>query len=615
MTEPVAIDLIHSPEKSEVELQENPSGIVENVEEEVKCDEDIKELEKQPQTPDVKPDVKPDAPIEIDKEDIQAEDNIDEIFPVAECKEKSDKPVLDIVKTSDPADEQADDSKSDETSANEVVNIFDLMKENENLFGEAVVTLDELKKPSEEMESDVPMADAEEDGKLNESKNDENIILPEGSIESPKDSGEVTSNEVQEEVKINQEPVIDEAINGEDKPTEDNIADDVPSEKMEDKAPLRRECLNVECLKNSDVFYDAPEFVINHFHLNKRSKLMYACEECYNHAIESYGELCAALEDKQPLFLKKVKYSELVEIIDSSDEEGEDDSERGETFDAETLTLIENELEAVIKETLERVDIDQQMDWNRQILTKKVENNEKNCIEMMSEMKALQRQIDNMYTHTYNFKPSLIEEVQSLDLVTLKPTQICNETYPPVGELKHPEIEYNRLYYTFRNKLVSRWLPCKVTNKIEINGKTEYKIKFCRERKESANIRMVPRKYLAYGRASEYRLNIGTRVIALFDNADKAPNNKNAYVMNNFYPGIIAEPLCLYSSWRYLVFFDDGYVQYVHHENIRVVCECAENVWELIEEPLAKTFIEGYVKEFKKKRPIVQVRHTINAKI
>lgn len=339
------------------------------------------------------------------------------------------------------------------------------------------------------------------------------------------------------------------------------------------------------------------------------------CEQCYDSVTESYGELCAALEDRQPLFLQKMKHNDLVEIIDSSDDEEDSDSKKDEnvdkcSLDAETLALIENELEAVIHETFNKVDIEQQMDWNRQILTAKIDNNEKNCTEMMNEMKTLQSRIDKLYTDTYNFRHNFIEEVQSLDLTTLKPTEICHESYPPAGELKYHDIQFNTLYYTFRNRIISRWLPCKVVDKVDVNGQIEYVVRFCRDKKEGTSLKKNLRKHLAYGRAPDYRLNIGTRVIALFDDADNSQQStqKSCPLRNNFYPGVIAEPLSLYTRWRYLVFFDDGWVQYVHHENIRVVCEATENVWELIEEPGAKTFIEGYVKELKNKRPIVQLR-------
>lgn len=473
---------------------------------------------------------------------------------------------------------QAQSNKTDEVNVQEdraspSADVFDLLLENEDLFRKADETIDEAQKPME----------------INEMENQSDIIKSQEKI-------------------IKTENISDKIINEEPAKIEEAAAAEVELSKSKEKV-IRKECLNIECKKKSDIFFDAPEFIINHFHLNKRQKMMFVCEYCYDLVTESYQELCAALEDKQPLFLKKIKYTDLVEIIDSSDEEDESncDNDNSESYDTNTLTLIENELESIIKETLNNVDINQQMDWNRQILTAKVNDNEKNCAEMMDEMKTLQKRIDKLYTETYSFRHIFVEEVQSLDLQTLKPTQICNEIYPPAGDIKHSDIEYNTLYYTFRNKLISRWMPCKVTNRTETNGVTEYSVKFCREKRGSNNLKTVSRKQLAYGRAPECRLNIGARIIALFDNADTTSTNKSIALRNNFYPGVIAEPLSLYTSWRYLVFFDDGYVQYVQHENIRAVCECTENVWELIEEPGAKTFIEGYVKELKKKRPIVQV--------
>lgn len=470
--------------------------------------------------------------------------------------------------------ETNDEPNIPQDTAIETANVLDLLMENRDLFGQTEANTDEASKMSQTNVEEMEI-------QLDVTKTEENVVLIESNIENTSDN------------LLNEETISE-------------------VEQMKSKEKIfHKECLNIDCVRKSDIFHDAPEFIINHFHLNKRQKMMYICEHCYDAVTESYEILCAALQDKQPLFLKNIKYTDLVEIIDSSDEEDEDEPKNngdGEAFDTDTLALIENELETAIKETLNKVDINQQMDWNRQILTAKIDDNEKNCTEMMNEMKILQNRIDRMYTETYSFRHIFVEEVQSLDLQTLKPTEICNETYPPAGDIKHPEIQYNTLYYTFRNKLISRWIPCKVTNKMETIEPTEYSVKFCREKKGSNNIKTVLRKHLAYGHAPEYRLNIGTRVVALFDNADNAKTNKNSSLRNNFYPGVIAEHLSAYTNWRYLVFFDDGWVQYIYHENIRVVCECTENVWELIEEEGAKTFIEGYVKELKKKRPIVQVR-------
>lgn len=498
--------------------------------------------------------------------------------------------------TSKPIQEPTNDKndKNEQPTVTESVDFFDLLLENQDLFGQTEANENEQQKLD-----DIQTETSSDTG-----------------TQKTDDIQTETSSDIETEHIVETYKKTEDVINAESEP--EKVMDKVePMEVEDEKASLRKECLNVDCLKKSETFYEAPEFVINHFHLNKRQKVFFVCEYCYDSVTEAYGELCAALVDKQPLFSHKIKYTDLVEIIDSSDEEDDDKSVKNDKnsgnncqqFDENTLALIESELEAVIAETFKKVDIDQQMEWNRQILANQIDENEENCMEMMKEMKGLQQRIDKLYTNTYSFRHSFIEEVQSLDLQTLKPTQICNEAYPPNGDLTYPDVEYNLMYYTFRKKLTSRWLPCKVIDQVQVNGATEYAVKFCRDKKDSLETKTVPRKHLAYGRCPAFRLNIGVRVIALYDNSRDISSVKRTEVLrNNFLPGVIAEPLCKYTKWRYLIFFDDGYVQYVHHENIRVICEHADNVWELIEEPGAKAFIQDYAKDCKKKRPFVSAQ-------
>lgn len=74
-----------------------------------------------------------------------------------------------------------------------------------------------------------------------------------------------------------------------------------------------------------------------------------------------------------------------------------------------------------------------------------------------------------------------------------------------------------------------------------------------------------------------------------------------------FCPGVIAEPLQLYNRWRYLIFFDDGYAQYVQHDNIRLFCKMPQNVWEDVH-PGCRQFIQDYLTQYKYQRPMVHVK-------
>lgn len=110
----------------------------------------------------------------------------------------------------------------------------------------------------------------------------------------------------------------------------------------------------------------------------------------------------------------------------------------------------------------------------------------------------------------------------------------------------------------------------------------------------------VPGNHLAYGKAPTVRLSVGIRVIAQFQ---MDPTNN---LRSTFFPGIIAEPLQAYNRWRYLVFFDDGYAQYVTPDNIRLICTPSPNVWVDVY-PGSASFIKSYLEQYKT-RPMVQVK-------
>lgn len=126
-----------------------------------------------------------------------------------------------------------------------------------------------------------------------------------------------------------------------------------------------------------------------------------------------------------------------------------------------------------------------------------------------------------------------------------------------------------------------------------------FKVRFLRTK--GVLNKTVPGNHLAYGTAPSVRLAVGTRVIALFT---IEPNDN---LRSTFFPGIIAEPLQAYNRWRYLIFFDDGYAQYVTPDNIRLICTPSQNVWDDVFAD-ASEFIKSYLDQYKTQRPMVQVK-------
>lgn len=123
------------------------------------------------------------------------------------------------------------------------------------------------------------------------------------------------------------------------------------------------------------------------------------------------------------------------------------------------------------------------------------------------------------------------------------------------------------------------------------------------------NIRVVSPKQIAYGHPPTSRLPVGERVIALFNATTHSSSTAipgTVGLPRQFYPGIIAEPLQPYNMFRYLIFFDDGYAQYVTPQDVRLVHDVSKSVWEDVH-PHSKEFIENYLHNYKRERPMVGI--------
>lgn len=151
------------------------------------------------------------------------------------------------------------------------------------------------------------------------------------------------------------------------------------------------------------------------------------------------------------------------------------------------------------------------------------------------------------------------------------------------------------------------WCQCKVVDVIEeVASKLHhFRVQFIDSKVN--NIRVVSPKQIAYGHPPTTRLPVGERVIALFkdETYGKHPNIPGTVELpRHFYPGVIAEPLQPYNMFRYLIFFDDGYTQYVTPQDVRLVHSVSSNVWDDVH-PHSKQFVENYLKTFKEERPLV----------
>lgn len=137
----------------------------------------------------------------------------------------------------------------------------------------------------------------------------------------------------------------------------------------------KRECINCECQsKKSVAFYKAPLWALNHYNVSRKvNRGQYVCESCYDVAADDYERMCVALINQRPLLLEKLPIRpEVVEILDSDDEDSGGGTNKyvdtTKPLSVDTLTMLEDHFEDVLKETFERINIQQQTTWTNQIL-------------------------------------------------------------------------------------------------------------------------------------------------------------------------------------------------------------------------------------------------------
>ncbi|KAJ6646131.1 Histone-lysine N-methyltransferase eggless, partial [Pseudolycoriella hygida] len=369
----------------------------------------------------------------------------------------------------------------------------------------------------------------------------------------------------------------------------------------------KRECINFDCKsKNTVAFYKTPIWALNYFNVpRKMNRGQFICANCYDAAANDYERLCVTLVNDQPLLMEQLPLRpEVVEILDSDDEDSGGTTTKyiddTKPLTVDTLTLLEDHFEDVLKETFKKLNIEKQVSWTNQILKDKMNKNEAIVNELDVEIKSLQKLADSMYEKLYKNTHFVIEDLPPIDLNLNKQLHMYGPTYPPAGEVVYPPVDYNSLYYAVRAKLLTTWIPCKVSESVEAaDGKSFFKVKFLRTK--GVLNKTVPGNHLAYGTSPNVRLGVGTRVIALFT---MEPGDN---LRSTFFPGIIAEPLQAYNRWRYLIFFDDGYAQYVTPDNIRLICRPSPKVWEDVF-PESAEFIKSYLEQYKTQRPMVQVK-------
>ncbi|XP_017010384.2 histone-lysine N-methyltransferase eggless [Drosophila takahashii] len=368
-----------------------------------------------------------------------------------------------------------------------------------------------------------------------------------------------------------------------------------------------KDCVNCNCKRLHKQFVLTSMGTLNFYKVvRKTSRQQFLCMGCHDTAMDLYEEYAGQLVEKQPLLLKDFQqdHADFV-ALDSSDEEEEEQPDKSE-FSTSQLQLIEDELEDAIKSVLHKVEFRNQMAWSKTILQAKADHLERQFALADAELEKVQSTADKMHCALYNSCPVVHKNLPALELESSVSDYV--QQVPPAGEIVRPPIQLGETYYAVKNKAIASWVSIKVIEFSEstaINGNTmkSYKIRYLNTPYQM--MKMVTARHMAYFEPPPVRLTIGTRVIAFFDGTTLSRGKEKGVVQSAFYPGIIAEPLKQANRFRYLIFYDDGYTQYVPHRDVRLVCQASEKVWEDVHAG-SRDFIQKYVEKYSVDRPMVQ---------
>ncbi|XP_039301848.1 histone-lysine N-methyltransferase eggless isoform X2 [Solenopsis invicta] len=392
-------------------------------------------------------------------------------------------------------------------------------------------------------------------------------------------------------------------------------------------------CVNFKCSSGINMKL-APSFACSFYgvSLEKKKKRM-ICEECFNTALKHQKQLVKAFVEQKPLLdCNFPDHTMEVEISDSdeSDDEKKREPDNNEYIPEDVLSDIQDKLDDTLSYIYKKYNVEQHAKVACESLKKRWQNICAANDSLNTEIRGVMRTMDKLRNNLYeDFRPQIkmIEELQISDAITEnahsfvatkkvtqvrvppsslqdnqlevlaiepssnKQTKVLN--LPPTGPLVKRPPEIDDIVYIMKNAVVP-WIKAKVQNIFSTNP-WAIRVKFLQKKYNSA-MKTVSGKHLAITEISKVMIPVGTRVVAIFRDT----------CSNNYYSGIIAETPKSINKYRYLVFFDDGYAQYVVHNDIFLVWETSSRVWEDIPNE-SREFVKKYLESYPE-RPMVKLQ-------
>ncbi|CAG9770061.1 unnamed protein product [Ceutorhynchus assimilis] len=426
--------------------------------------------------------------------------------------------------------------------------------------------------------------------------------------------------------------------------------------------PKRNRCLNTYCAEQCAQHISAPDFCFSYFRVKKsksKDQKEEICMDCYNQAIIPFDKLATNLTKGEILYKVNMPIiNDTMHIFDSDEENEQVDKQ--EYLNEENTAFFNDNIDAVLEELTTRLNMASLLENNQNYLKEKAQENQEVVQKMKIEIDTLRASFDAIQLGVYKaFAPdfqnlkgitilddySKSHAVQILpddDISTLlssnkktyggnpksrtptaggagskiigKPTTTASDLseaapkdLPTSMILDKPELKIDNLYYIAReNAIQGSWIKARLLELFGPGDKYKdhtftaphYRLVELKQQKE----RLIDGKLLAYMQSCGSRLVVGTRVIAKFkelnNSAQKQPKS------DPYYAGVVGEHPCKSNAYRYLIFFDIGYSQYIPFKGVNLVYASSPNVWDDVLDE-ARTFIKKYLES--QDRPMVKL--------
>ncbi|OAD54674.1 Histone-lysine N-methyltransferase eggless [Eufriesea mexicana] len=394
-------------------------------------------------------------------------------------------------------------------------------------------------------------------------------------------------------------------------------------------------CINFQCSSGVDMKL-APSFACAFYGVNtEKKKERMICRKCFNAALEHQKQLVTAFVDHKPLL--KCEFPDHTMEVEISDSDDSDDEKKKDVYDEEKclpeemLMDIEEMLDCTLNSIFKKYDVDYQIKQAHNILKDRWNKLDEQNDVLDKTVKGLMRTMDTLRNNLYDeFRPQIQmrQELQIDDgyvdnilyplVATKKVTQIRVPPssmlqdsqpeilpieqdnrqvvvldLPPIGPIVRAQIDVESIVYIMKHPLMP-WIKGKVQT-ILLRTPLHCRVKLL-QKKYNSVIKSVSGKQIAAAVTSQVIIPVGTRVVAVFKDVSSS----------NFYSGVIAEPPKATNKYRYLIFFDDGYAQYVEHKHIYLVAESSSKVWEDIPNE-SRDFVKKYIETYPE-RPMVKLQ-------